>query len=159
MNIYFLLAFVFSGGVLFGSALMQFLMTNKIFDDVKEQIRRDEQTKDPSKWKKNVESGKPKHSLFWKWSEYDSMDSDPLVSRKGSQIYSAAPVMFSVTLLSLALLAIVVLKPKNRIRIKRVFWWIMFITLLRSKWCQYAMIVSGEYITNAILLIALANIE
>ena len=51
MNIYFSLALTFFGGILFGSAVMQFVMTNKIFDDVKEQIRRDEQTKDPGKWK------------------------------------------------------------------------------------------------------------
>ena len=49
MNIYFSLALTFFGGILFGSAVMQFVMTNKIFDDVKEQIRRDEQTKDPGK--------------------------------------------------------------------------------------------------------------
>ena len=49
MNIYFLIALIFSSGVLFGFAVMQFIMFDKILDDVKEQIRRDEQTKDPDK--------------------------------------------------------------------------------------------------------------
>ena len=47
MNIYFLIALTFFGGVLFGFVVIQFILVDKILDDIKEQIRRDKQTKDP----------------------------------------------------------------------------------------------------------------